>query len=234
MIFVDVGSHRGEVLPEVLKPIYTFSEVFCIEPSTLGQKSLSRYLDRRIRVMPWAAWSADGEMVLHSAGSVGGSLFPDKKQEKTTTEIVETRNFGQWLEENYLEREIFIKINVEGAEYEILKSLLGKRCTSYIKAILLSFDMPKVPSLGTKQDEFLEFIRRIALPVATRANRDPVEAVREWLVAELPYSNRARLSDWVKYYRELPKFRVVRQFSKPFVPRKMWLYLAQKFGPDRL
>ena len=33
-IFLDIGSHRGESLEEVLRPIYDIDEVVAIEPSS--------------------------------------------------------------------------------------------------------------------------------------------------------------------------------------------------------
>jgi FkbM family methyltransferase len=233
VILVDVGAHRGEILQEVLKPRYSFSQIYCIEPSSKGLRWLKRYKDQRLGIESWGAWSSNGEMKLFSAGSVGGSVFEDKNQVSDVLETIQVRNFGDWLESLDLSQDVYIKVNVEGAELEILKSLVGKKILQHIRSILLSPDILKVPSLQNAELELWELVKTLNIKVVSRQSSEPTEAVRLWLTSQNLGNHSYSAYAWIEYYLQLPKFVIARNLTRHLIPRNWWLWLAYKFGPDR-
>jgi hypothetical protein len=90
--FVDLGAHRGEALEEALKPKYRFTSIWAIEPSSLAARELHKFRDPRVTVKNWGAWNINMVAKLHSAGSVGASLFPDKKKHWNLHENIQLKD----------------------------------------------------------------------------------------------------------------------------------------------
>lgn len=233
-VFIDVGAHFGEVLFEILKPKYGFERVICIEPSKLGEIRLRKFSDKRVEIHNWAAWDSNGEKTLYSAGSVGGSLFEDKPQHWDSSEVVKTRDFKDFFDSNFNEsHEIYMKLNIEGAEYFVLRHLFSPPNKSWkIESILLSIDLPKVPSLKSKRNELLDFLEKNQVRFDYRNSSDPAEAAKLWLDSKFSLEKVSpRL--WLRYFSQVPKFYVIRKLLRPVFPKRIWLWLAKTFGPNR-
>lgn len=231
---IDVGAHRGETLIECLKPVYNVSKIYCIEPASQAIQKLKLFRDRRIILENWSAWSVNGTATLYSSGSVGGSLFEDKPRVSVQNELVPVKNFGEWLDGVKSSDRLCIKINIEGAELELLKTLKEVKSLERIMGILVSIDLPKVPSLMHLEKTLRNLIEEIGVPITIRHIRDPQEAIRHWLTELGLRTKKVSFKSWLRYYISLPKFELMRLVLKPVIPHKVWIWLAYKFGPDRI
>ena len=122
-VFVDIGAHRGQETGYALSRGY---EVYAFEPNPDTAQHLLEYQDRAF-ISYAAAWNADGFAPLYmnlNPAQLGSSLYPEKSNVyKKMFIYVQTINFGQFLQR--LDRNIAVlKINAEGAEYKILRSVL--------------------------------------------------------------------------------------------------------------
>jgi FkbM family methyltransferase len=232
-VLLDIGAHFGEALEETLRPIYKINRVYAIEPSSVGIKKLSRFKDKRLKIYPIAVSNYNGKANLFSAGSVGGGLFSDKQRHWKNTEIVNVFKFSEWALRSLNKNEnIFIKINVEGSELFILQEI-KKICKNFkIKSILLSIDIEKVPSLLRYKDDLHKLILDFPVQITIREDKETKLAVNKWLInAGLRSSNRKYLlSDLFRSY--LPYDRNILRIIKPLFPKKVWLLVALKIGPN--
>ena len=78
-IFIDIGSHFGESLEEALRPIYDFDVILAVEPSTYCNTKLYKFKDNRIKFFQFAITDYNSEANLFGSGSIGASLYSDKK-----------------------------------------------------------------------------------------------------------------------------------------------------------
>ena len=234
-VFVDIGSHIGESIVEILKPKYDFDRVICIEPSSYAFAKLSAYRDTRLELHNWGAWDANVVGTLFSAGAVGGSLFDDKPQHWNREESVELRDIKEFFDENFsFENQIFLKLNVEGAEYSILNRLFEREQLNWkIEHLLLSLDMPKVPRLRDKVDNVTKTLQRSGVRYEYRKASDPSESIAIWL-KDKTVIYKCSPQKWVSYFFKLPLYTQARFVFRRVIPKKLWLLLAIKFGPNRL
>lgn len=233
-VLLDIGAHFGEALEEALRPIYKIDRVYAIEPSSVGKKKLSRFKDKRLTICPIAVSNYNGKANLFSAGSVGGGLFSDKQRHWKNTEIVNVFKFSEWALRSLNKNEnIFIKINVEGSEFFILQEI-KKICKKFkIKSILLSIDIEKVPSLLSYKDELHKLILDFPVQISIREDKETKLAVNKWLInaGVMSISRKYLLSDLLRSY--LPFDRNMLRIIKPLFPKKVWLLVALKIGPNR-
>jgi hypothetical protein len=109
---------------------------------------------------------------------------------------------------------IWLKVNVEGAEKEIIEEMTLLRDYQF-RSILVSFDVQKIPSrIGVKKN--LEFILREEVQVSFK-ERSSSFGVAEWLQATT-HSQPIRLRELprVVFRSKLPLFRNVRRMIITF------------------
>jgi FkbM family methyltransferase len=233
--YVDLGAHWGEALEEALKPAYRFTTLWAIEPSQMALKELRKFRDSRLRIEGWGAWNADSKATLHSAGSVGASLYPDKHQHWMRSEIVLLKDVLSFFNTTFnSEDEIYLKINIEGAELTVLRHLLTGESSGWkVSSLLLSIDLPKVPSLRDHESELLSLLANSQLSFQFRSDRNPDIAVRAWLSNQLTVDKNVSRIERLRYLYELPPRRILRKALRSIVPSSIWLLLANKIGPNR-
>jgi FkbM family methyltransferase len=145
-VFLDVGAHVGETLKAVIDPRFQFDRIVCFEPAVSCLRHLARVKDSRMMVAPFGLWKETCERPLYDPGTVGASLFAEKRR----SEAVEMARFARasdWFAENVDAHDIvFLKLNCEGAECDILEDLLDSAEIRKVDSILVHFDVRKIPS----------------------------------------------------------------------------------------
>jgi FkbM family methyltransferase len=145
-IFLDVGAHTGETLRAVVDPRYRFDRIVCFEPAAWCIERLARFRHPQLEVAPFGLWKETGSRILHDPGTVGASIFEDKRR-STTTQVAEFVRATEWFAENVrAEDTVFLKLNCEGAECDILEDLIDSGEIRKADHILVHFDVRKVPS----------------------------------------------------------------------------------------
>lgn len=235
-VFVDIGAHFGESIVEVLKPTHGFDKVICIEPSHLAFIKLSKFSDSRLQIERWGAWDQNSSSVLYSAGAIGASLYVDKPNKKDTREEIELRDIREFFDSLFREDDdVYLKINAEGSEYVILNRLLGEHSTKWkIRSILLSLDILKVPSLKHHAPDVLKLLGTRKVEYEFRRDPDPATAIKLWLAQGNSSRHSFEVIKWVRYFLAVPKWFHLRVTAKKIVPRKLWIKIALRWGPNRI
>ena len=155
-VFLDVGAHEGETLHAVRDPKYAFDRIYCFEPAISCWPALES-ADERVTVCRFGLWDRTAEHALYDAGSLGASMFADKFRSKPTSHVARFVRATDWFRENLdAQDEIFLKLNCEGAEVDIVEDLLDSGELGRVRSVMVDPDIRKVPSLAHREQELRE------------------------------------------------------------------------------
>lgn len=147
-VFVDVGSHEGQTIEEVVKPEWGFDSIFALEPMPEQFRACRRAFqaDHRVSCLNLALGDKTGYALMYGDNeNLGASLFQDKDdvnpQRQTAVDMMDARGFFEGLPES----DLYVNMNCEGGELPILTRLLESGSIKRIKALLVDFDILKVP-----------------------------------------------------------------------------------------
>lgn len=157
-VFVDVGSHEGQTIEEVVKPEWEFDLIFALEPMPRQYRRLWRRFKDNTKVVPSQlalGWSTAPRPMFGRNEELEASLYDTKDDvdEKIST-MVEVMDAAEWFEALPKDSDVYVNMNCEGGELAILTRLLDtgaiKRITG---ALLVDFDIRKVPGLGHFEED---------------------------------------------------------------------------------
>jgi FkbM family methyltransferase len=166
-IFLDVGAHHGQTIELLLQSRFRIDHIIGFDPSPICQDILDKkFADNpKVTIVKTGLWSKDCEMDLHNEGSQGGSVHEDY-QTTCNPEIRVTKcqfvRASDWFRDNVsVDDEVFLKLNCEGSECEVISDLLDSGEYNKVKATLVDFDVRKSPSNKHKEDELLERTKKL-------------------------------------------------------------------------
>ncbi|MBD3260631.1 MAG: FkbM family methyltransferase [Candidatus Altiarchaeales archaeon] len=136
-IVLDVGAYRGDWTEKIVS-LYD-AHVYAFEPVLKYAEMVTKRFSTNPKVCVFgiALLDVDGQQTILSSekGDDGSSLYGAGKPLETIT----TRNTSSVFREMSWDTVDLMKLNVEGAEYQILKSLLNGGLISCIKNIQVQF-----------------------------------------------------------------------------------------------
>jgi FkbM family methyltransferase len=154
-VAIDCGANVGNVTAVFAA---RHADVFAFEPNPIAYEALAARFagDGRVRCSPAAVTARDGDakLYLHRDAasdplkwSAGSSLFADKGNVDADTAVdVETVDLSRFLDS--LGRPVqVLKLDVEGAEIEVLERLLDTGRLREIAHVLVEMHDNKIPSL---------------------------------------------------------------------------------------
>ena len=154
-IFIDVGSHYGETVLEVVKSKYNFDKIFCFEPSKKCLPILNRIAkkDDRVEVLNCGLSDKSYTSKLFDSGSVAASVFEDAGGDPSDDiEEISLLDAGEWFRKNTDDDDVIVvKLNCEGSEVDIIESLLQADEFKKIYNILITFDVRNYSHLRHKE-----------------------------------------------------------------------------------
>lgn len=158
-VFLDIGAHTGETLRVVTDKKWGFERIYAFEPAPGCWSQLDALADHRVQVMRFGLWDKAATLPLFAEGSVGASMSSDKANAEGGGVECEFRDAADWFSE-YLSAgdEVFAKINVEGAEAEIVRRLFESGHLKDIDHLLIHLDVRKVPSKRHLEVEIRGFL----------------------------------------------------------------------------
>ena len=146
-IFLDVGGHVGETVEAVLDPGYGFERIYSFEPVRSCAEAIRAINDYRLVVIEAGLSNSDREAMIFGAGSVGASVYEDHPHATGCAERCRFLDATKWFRENLSTGDrVYMKLNCEGSECDILEALLDSGEYSKITQVMIDFDARKIPS----------------------------------------------------------------------------------------
>ncbi len=153
-VFLDVGAHNGESLHAVRDPKYGFDRIYCFEPARSCWPALEAVRDHRVTVCRFGLWDRTCKQPLYDAGSIGASLFADKFKTRPAEEVARFVRATEWFRTSLgAGDEIYLKLNCEGAEFDIVEDLLDSGEFARVRSAMIDPDVRKVPSRAHRERE---------------------------------------------------------------------------------
>ena len=136
-IVIDAGAYVGEWSENLLRR--TSPEIHAFEPAPRAVEQLRARLDAdpRVHVHPYGLGGADQTAVLDDAGP-GSSIYHDGTAPPVGTEVV-VRDVVAVLDELGLDHIDLLKVNIEGAEYDLFDRLAESRWLERTRVISVQF-----------------------------------------------------------------------------------------------
>lgn len=147
MVVIDIGSNVGLVTQYMRERC---KKVYAIEPSSEHFEALKQNKEfnkwDNVEVFNLAIAGKDGEVIMHKndGNRTCNSYVLEYRGE---AQPVKAQTIETFMKENNIEEVDFIKLDVEGAEDDILRTESFKRVAPKIKAIEIEFHFPNWPNL---------------------------------------------------------------------------------------
>ena len=167
-VFIDVGGYHGESSLAALDPIFGFDRIFCFEPVPSCADIIRRRIaDKRFVLVQACLSNQHGSIAIHNPGTVAASVYDDAPPfEGTapplTVAVIEASKFFRTFV-NSGDR-VWMKLNCEGSECDVLESLLDGRACDEISNVLVDFDARKIPSQRHRVSAIQERLLEEGLP----------------------------------------------------------------------
>lgn len=186
-VFLDVGAHHGQTLEAVQG---RFDRVHCFEPVSECWPYLKEMADARTRIERFGLWNQTARMPLFDPGTQGAGLWmKDKRQplRPVMTEFCELRRASEWFSENVSGDDmVYLKLNCEGCECDILDDLLDSGEFSKVTYAMVDFDARKIAALRHRPAQIMERLKaypapRISVSKQVMLGDTHAARIRHWL-----------------------------------------------------
>jgi len=171
-IYIDVGANLGETLAKfgASNPGY---ELYAIEPNIKLLTSIAHNaakIHRKVTIVPAAAWVCDGIIQLfHSARHESATVVQGKRTnvedgwppiDYSCPTEVRCFDFATWISENFRFTELIVKMDIEGAEYQVLGKMLSEGTLRLIRTLYCEWHYDRLPQVSAEEHTSLK--KRVA------------------------------------------------------------------------
>lgn len=131
-IVFDVGGFEGDFASAIFEKYGCY--IFIFEPHPVFyQKCVLRFAgNKKIRILNYGLDEVAKELHLTDAGDSSSSEARPQRSSEISNIVCQFKSFDEAVNECQIDKVDLIKINIEGAEYRLLDSLL---CTGQVKSI---------------------------------------------------------------------------------------------------
>ena len=153
-LFLDCGGFNGCSIRKFLKETKESSEfdLITFEPNPIFHTCYSSFGNSHT-LIPAAVWIKDGEVefYLDEIDGDGSSVLIDKQSgslNKQNPLSVPCIDLSSWLKENIRPGdEVYLKMDIEGAEYEVLEKMFSDGTINIIKELYVEWHFHKIQSV---------------------------------------------------------------------------------------
>lgn len=165
-IVVDCGANVGRVL-EHLVDFYPTAIFHAFEPNpnlhAQVRTTIERFSDVKAYLHKEAVWVSNGTIPLYLDHDISSTLLRNKRSNSRWPPIDYSRfimvpciDFGQWLQHAVRpEDQVIVKMDIEGAEYEVLEHLVKTDAINLIDILYIEWHYKKFPELSVGRHKSL-------------------------------------------------------------------------------
>ena len=165
-IFLDIGAYNGDTASDVLSSKHKFDKIYCFEPQPEMCKLIRAIGRDEIVVQEFGLWNKTCSTTLHwTRKTDGATVYPDKFPTSSKTISVKMVKASDWFAQNIKPDDyVVMKMNCEGAECDILDDLFASEEYKKISALMVDFDVRKIPSQKYREQEIRERLKVFKIP----------------------------------------------------------------------
>ena len=158
-IFIDAGAHDGCSVRKFRRETDKDSSYFIY--SFEANPEFSKYFKdiKNHTLIIKAVWIENGKKEFYTSKETlraGGTLIKGKKSgqlDKSHPIVVETLDFSEWILKNLSKDDfIILKMDIEGAEYQVIPKMLDDGSFDYINELWIEWHWPKIRLPKIKHD----------------------------------------------------------------------------------
>lgn len=163
-VFIDAGGYTGDTVKLFLEkyPDADQFEIFCFEPNP---NLKDHHLSDRYTFLSKAVWIANCNLEFFIAKNpLGSSLMKSKggrsKLDKKHPVKVEAIDFSKWIKDNFAKEDfIVLKMDIEGAEYQVIQKMIDDDVIFYIKELYVDWHARKLDNFDkTIHENMIDFL----------------------------------------------------------------------------
>ena len=157
-IFIDCGAYNGNSVRKFISAFNNF-EIFSFEPNPIFVKQHDQLPNK---LFPVAIWIKDGAISFYidEKDFDGSSVYKHKLNIEGKTKLdVPCIDFSKWVRSEFRKEDfIILKMDIEGAEYQVLEKMIIDGTIAYIDELLIEFHWDKI---GMKQEVHDRLVHQI-------------------------------------------------------------------------
>lgn len=167
--FIDLGAYKGDTIEQFYNWGHLLSDpkefqIFAFEPNSDCWNSLNLLAKQKgnLSVIGKAAWVKDGDIDFIPDG-IGATTMKTKKNWDQGLAIkVPCLDFSEWMTRFTKDDFIVLKIDIEGAEFEVLEKMIKDGTISLVDHLWVEFHQNKVTDYTTQyKNELVDRIKKI-------------------------------------------------------------------------
>ncbi|MFA7219288.1 MAG: FkbM family methyltransferase, partial [Synergistaceae bacterium] len=119
--------------------------------------------DSRVKLYHAAASTIDGaaDLFFKLTSPAGHSLCSNKTNVSDENKPVKTINFSKWMKENLSKDDyIILKMNIEGAEYDVLESMINDKTISMVNEFYCEWHSGKIPGANDREKSVINEVNK--------------------------------------------------------------------------
>ncbi len=162
-ILLDVGANTGQTAEAALHPKYRFDKIVCFEPAEPCWPAIQSIGDPRIELCKFGLSNKSGRAALFNPGHLGASIYRDMPSVGRSPETATIQLFraSDWTRDHLRPGDVvFMKLNCEGSECDIVEDLLESRELERIYSVMICFDVRQSRSLSSREVPLRKRLRR--------------------------------------------------------------------------
>tara|TARA_R110000868_G_scaffold81804_3_gene231332 strand:+ start:234 stop:812 length:579 start_codon:yes stop_codon:yes gene_type:complete len=153
-VFLDVGANNGQSLAAAMLPQWGFDRIYCFEPAPACWPYLTKMADGRVKIKRFGLWDRDAEMPLFQPGTKGAGMWKKDRGTIDETEVCRFARAADWMRKHIKpDDSVFLKLNCEGAECDILDDLLDSGEFAKVSYLMVDFDVRKIATLAHREEQ---------------------------------------------------------------------------------
>lgn len=229
-IFLDVGAFNGETIRIALNPIYSFDYIHGFEPSPGRYSRLRNIKSSRCYVHDFGLSNKTYKTILFGVETIGASVYPEKRfkglNDKRNQCEIHLKSASLWMRQHTLsDDQIYLKLNCEGAEVDILQDLIDTKIINRVKTIYVDFDIRKVKHQEYRQGLIENQLKELNIQYFTPVNfqgSGPL-GVERWLALTNIQKTKVSLIRKIIYSGDffMPVSYILSKYAWKYIPRKL-------------